>query len=155
VRILVDTNVLTRASQPNHPQHQQATAVVTALANRGHTLCLVPQNLYEFWVVCTRPIGENGLGVTVDEALVRLSDLKGAFELLDETPAFLPTWESLVSEHAVKGKSGHDARLVAGMKVHGLTTLLTFNKQDFVRYPGLAVWTPEEAISGSTETPRV
>ena len=38
MRLLVDTNILTRASQPNHPQHQDATAVVTALANRGHNL---------------------------------------------------------------------------------------------------------------------
>jgi len=135
MKILVDTNLLTRASQPDHPQHQDAMTAVTALTTRGHTLCLVPQNLYEFWVVCTRPTDENGLGMAVEDALARLSDLRQTFDLLDETPAFLPTWESLVVQHGVKGKSGHDARLVAAMKVHGLTTLLTFNKRDSSAIP--------------------
>jgi hypothetical protein len=40
------------------------------------------------------------------------------------------------------GKNAHDARLVAAMRVHGLTHLLTFNAQDFRRYPGINVVTP-------------
>ena len=40
--------------------HQPAVDAVALLRAQGHTLCLVPQNLYEFWVVCTRPLANNG-----------------------------------------------------------------------------------------------
>jgi hypothetical protein len=42
----------------------------------------------------------------------------------------------------VTGKSGHDARLVAAMVVHGLTHLLTFNTSHFARYSGITVLDP-------------
>ena len=88
MNVLLDTNILTRAAESSHPHHQSATDAVSLLMSRQETLCLVPQNLYEFWVVCTRPASENGLGMTAPIAERHLGDLKGAFELLDETPAF-------------------------------------------------------------------
>ncbi|WP_242541132.1 hypothetical protein [Phormidium pseudopriestleyi] len=36
--------------------------------------------------------------------------------------------------YGVRGVNLHDARLVAGMVVHGLTHILTFNTRDFARY---------------------
>jgi predicted nucleic acid-binding protein len=150
MKVLFDTNVLTRAAQVFHAQHEPAMQAVAAVTNRRDTPCLLPQNLYEFWVVCTRPLGENGLGMDVELAAKRMNELKDAFEVLDETPAFRPTWEELVREHEAKGKSAHDTRLVAGMKVHGLLTLVTFNKQHFTRYAGLRVLTPEESLTAKT-----
>lgn len=152
MKVLFDTNVLTRASQVFHAQHESAMRSVSAVSDQGDTPCLLPQNLYEFWVVCTRPSGENGLGMDVDFAAKRLDELKDAFEVLDETPAFRPTWEALVREHQAKGKSAHDARLVAGMKVHGLSSMVTFNKQDFMRYEGIRVLTPDECVLGGPST---
>jgi len=153
MRVLLDTNVLARAAQVGHPQHEAAAKAVAAMPNRGLTTVLVPQNLYEFWVVCTRPLGENGLGMEVGAARVMIEELRKAFQVMDETPAFLPTWESLVAQHDVRGKSAHDARLVAAMKVHGITMLLTFNKQHFVRYAGVSIMTPDEAV-GTQSGPR-
>ena len=66
--ILLDTNILTRAAQPHHPMHQPAVDAVATLRQRGEALYLAPQNLYEFWVVATRPPGENGLGWDVVQA---------------------------------------------------------------------------------------
>jgi hypothetical protein len=37
------------------------------------------------------------------------------------------------------GVQVHDARLVAAMLVHEVTYLLTLNKRDFMRYPGITV----------------
>ena len=34
-------------------------------------------------------------------------------------------------------------RLVAAMKVHGIESLLTFNVQDFKRYPDISVLNPD------------
>jgi predicted nucleic acid-binding protein len=42
------------------------------------------------------------------------------------------------------GKSAHDARLVASMRAHGLTAILTFDRTGFSRYPGIEVIHPEQ-----------
>ena len=47
----------------------------------------VPHTLYEFWVVCTRPTGVNGMGRTAAEAVAELAALKALFRWLDETAA--------------------------------------------------------------------
>jgi predicted nucleic acid-binding protein len=144
MRILLDTNILTRSAQPGHAQHQAVITAVAALTARRETLCLVPQNLYEFWVVATRPVGENGLGMATEDARTRLTELDQAFTILDETPEFRRRWASLIVRHDVKGKAAHDARLVAAMEVHSITALLTLNEGHFARYPALQVLTPDE-----------
>lgn len=57
----LDTNILTRAAQPNHPLHSDTLNSLERLRRQGEDLIVVPQNLYEFWVVATRPIAANGL----------------------------------------------------------------------------------------------
>jgi predicted nucleic acid-binding protein len=153
MRILLDTNILTRTARTDDVARETAMRAVASLVSRGHTPCLVSQTLYEFWVVCTRPADKNGLGMTAQQAHSRLRELHGAFEILDDTPAIRPAWEKLVVEFDVRGKPAHDARLAAAMRVHGIAGLLTFNKQDFTRYLGLVVLTPEEALSGWSPIP--
>jgi predicted nucleic acid-binding protein len=58
-----------------------------------------------------------------------------------------PEWERLVIQHNVAGKKVHDARLVALMKVHNVSRILTFNGDDFVRYPGVITISPETVAS--------
>jgi predicted nucleic acid-binding protein len=146
---LVDTNLLTRIVQPAHVQHQDALDAVTALRLRGEALHLVPQNFFEFWVVATRPAAQNGLGMSAAEAAVEFATFRRLFTVLDDTPAILPEWEQLVSRLGVVGKTAHDARLVASMRVHGLNRLLTFNVGDFRRYPGLTVVSPSDVLSAA------
>jgi hypothetical protein len=68
MNILIDTNLLSRLAEIGHPHYQIPFDSTTALQTQGHDLVIVPQVLYEFWVVCTRPIAQNGLGRTVVEA---------------------------------------------------------------------------------------
>ena len=84
--ILLDTNILTRNAQPHHPMHRDAVDSVAELRRQGEVLCLVPQDLYEFWVVATRPADQNGLGLTPAEAEVELSSLKALFPLWRRRP---------------------------------------------------------------------
>ena len=58
--VLLDTNILARCIESTHPHHQLANDAITALVRRGDKLCLLPQILYEYFVVCTRPQQENG-----------------------------------------------------------------------------------------------
>jgi len=37
------------------------SAAVAGLRQRNIDLCIVPQNLVEFWAVATRPVANNGL----------------------------------------------------------------------------------------------
>jgi len=144
---LVDTNILTRLAEPGHPLHQPALDAVKRLVAEGHDLHIVPQNLYEFWVVCTRPTAVNGVSKTAAEAAAEPASLESLFLWLDETPAIYGVWEQLVVSTPVVGKNGHDARLVAAMMVHGLTRLLTFNAQDFRQYPGITAATPTDVLT--------
>ena len=58
MRILLDTNVLTRSAQPHQTQYSAAVAAVGALTRRGETLCLVPQNLYAIEVLAPDEVAQ-------------------------------------------------------------------------------------------------
>jgi predicted nucleic acid-binding protein len=146
MNIPLDTNILSRMAQVGHAQHPVAVSAANALVLRGDAPCLLPQALYEFWVVATRPASVNGLGFTVQQAGAELSRLKGLFPLLPDSPAIYPEWERFVTVHQVTGKNAHDARIVAAMTVHGLTHLLTFNPGDFARYPGITALDPATIV---------
>jgi predicted nucleic acid-binding protein len=139
--VLLDTNILVRLANPRSLQAAIAERALNALCTSGEELRIVPQNLVEFWAVATRPISANGLGLTIEEAIDKMSAFKSLFVLLPELPLQFE-WERLVERYSVSGKSCHDARLVAAMTVHGTQKILTFNTQDFTRYDGITVLDP-------------
>lgn len=145
---LLDTNILVRTAEPAHSMHRLALDAMAELRRQGETLCVVPQNVYEFWVVCTRPAAQNGLGMSPAQTQTELARLKALFTLLDDTPAIFPQWEQLVIQHQIQGKNAHDARLAAAMRVHGLSRILTFNVGDFQRYQTLTVLEPSQVVGG-------
>jgi len=151
MNVLLDTNILARMAQPGTAPYQTALDAVTALQLRGDILCLVPQVLYEFWVVATRPVAVNGLGFTASQADTELTRVQGLFPLLfPDTAGILPEWRRLVAAHQVLGRNAHDARLVPAMTVHGLTHLLTFNTADFARFPGITAIDPASLTTPPT-----
>lgn len=131
---LVDTNLLLRSIDLAHPMNTVAINALATLRGQGEQLCIIPQNLIEFWNVYTRPLERNGLGRTPLEAEVEVNQLKTFFLLLPDTTAIYPEWERLAITYAVRGVNVHDTRLVAAMLVHGLTHILTFNTGDFTRF---------------------
>ena len=147
--MLIDTNILVRIQQPHHPLYSIADSSIRQLPRQGRELHIVPQTLIELWAVATRPVAYNGLGLTTSAALTELARLKRLFVLLPETPAIFPAWEALVSRYQVSGKPTHDARLVAAMQVHGLTSILTFNASDFRRYADIEVVDPADVASSA------
>ena len=146
---LLDTNILTRLVQPDHDQHIAARDAVKTLLERGEDLAVVPQNLYEFWVVATRPANANGLGMTVQQTQSELSHIRKVFRLFLDERGILPRWEQLVVTHNVEGKTAHDVRLVAAMVRHDMTQLLTFNAGDFARFPDITVLTPQNVLQAA------
>jgi predicted nucleic acid-binding protein len=132
--ILVDTNVLLRRIQPDHPHHALAIDSVARLLASGEQVYFTLQNMSEFWNVMTRPVAANGLGFTRAFALGEVGKIETALTLLPDSPAVYEEWKRLVATYAVSGAKVHDARLVAVMNVHGVRRILTFDSSDFARF---------------------
>lgn len=148
MRILVDTNILLRRAQPASAHHQMTLDALTALVRAKVDLCLVPQVIYEFWVAATRPIEVNGLGLDVATAEQSVDALLRDFVLFRDERGVFDNWRTLVIAEAVKGKTAHDARLVAAMQRHGLTNVLTYNTPDFARFRDINVFGPGQVLAG-------
>jgi len=134
--ILLDTNLLGRITDSTDPQYAIARQAVHSLLTQHERLIIVPQNLYEFWAVATRklgppPNGQNGLGMTTDQASHWLRFFQRRFALLPDREELIACWHDLVKRLGIKGYRSHDARLVAAMQTYGIVRLLTFNADDF------------------------
>ena len=141
---LVDSNVLVFSANPSSPFYEESRDATQSLLERGERLCVLPQNLYEFWVVATRPVSANGLAMTTTEAQAELVRIKRLFRFLPDTPAIYSEWEKLVGQYSVSGTKSHDARIVAAMNVHGIKQLLTFDVRDFKRYLEITITSPAD-----------
>ncbi len=131
VSYLLDTNILLRLANPEDDHHPVCDQVLQQLKSQGHQLCIAPQVLVEFWVVCTRPSDQNGYGWNPTETIHRIKGLLELFELRPEVPQLFDCWLDMVSKANVRGKRAHDARLAAFVVVHHIDYLLSFNTQDF------------------------
>ena len=136
---LVDTGVLLRLTDRRDPLHPTVRSAVRGLRRGGHLLYFTTQNGAEFWNVATRPSTRNGLGLSPDAADRSLRLLERLFPHLPDTPALYSEWRRLVVSFGVSGVQVHDARLVAAMKTHDITHILTFNTTDFDRYASIGI----------------
>jgi predicted nucleic acid-binding protein len=143
---LVDTNVLLRSVQRRSATYRQARNALTTLVRRGERLCIFPQNAIEFWSVATRPANNNGLGLSLPQAEWYVSRLESILTLLNDSPDIYREWRYLVRTHGVAGVQVHDAHLVAAMNVYAITSILTFDVDDFKRYPGIRVLHPQDVV---------
>ena len=144
--VLVDTNILVRAVQRNHPLMRTARQALRLLVQNGEELCVTHQNIAEFWNVCTRPADANGLGNSIAATDRLTSRIEMFFTVLPDSPEAFRQWRRLIVAHEVKGAKVHDARLAAIMLAHGITRILTFNAVDFRRYINVAVLDPSSFV---------
>ena len=138
--ILLDTNLLARVTDSRDPQSGTARHAVHELLSQREQLVIVGQNLYEFWVVATRrpgaaPAGQNGLGMTVEQASQWLGFFQRRFCLLPDHDDLPRRWYELVKTLGIRGYRAHGARLVAAMQCYGIASLLSFNFGDFQGLP--------------------
>ena len=142
MRVLVDTNILLRSAQPSHPLCPQATQAVSKLLRQKHSVFFCSQNIAEFWNVATRPINNNGLGMSTDEVLKEVNSIERLLTLLPDVPGIYAEWKRLVARHNVQGVKVYDTRLVALMTLYSVDSILTFNLSDFKRYSTIATLDP-------------
>ena len=141
---LLDSNTLLRLAKRDDPEHALVTTAIERLIEEGAEICYTPQNVVEFWSVFTRPKEKNGFGLSVAEADREARLIETRFAFLPDNERIHSEWRRLVVAHGVSGAQVHDARLVAAMRVHAITHLLTLNKTDFLRYRDITAVHPEE-----------
>ena len=141
-RVVVDTNVLLRSLAPTHEAYVAATTALVTLTIQYREICVLPQNLIEFWNVATRPVENNGLGLTVVAAHSEIIRFESIFAVLPDSHDIYLTWRNIVRDSSVIGKQVHDARIAAAMRVHRIEKLLTFNGKDFRRFDDINVIDP-------------
>lgn len=148
---LVDTNILLRLADRNHPQHPIIRKAIRLLRTSRHSLYTTPQNCAEFWNVATRPSDKNGLGFDIEKTAKVLRLYERLFPVIPDSPDIYSEWKRLVKDFQVKGVQVHDARLVAAMKAHGLNHILTFNVKDFKRYQveGIKAVSPQYLVNNN------
>ncbi len=146
MRVLVDTNILLRSVQPNHPLCSQATHAVSKLIRQNDEVFFCAQNIAEFWNVATRPADRNGLGLSPEEAQQEVSNIEKTLTLLADVPAIYSAWKQIVTAHKVKGVKVYDARLAAIMSVYAVENVLTFNSADFERFSDIRAIAPSSLV---------
>ena len=85
MKYLVDTNILLRLVQKNSPMHLDTQRAILTLKKQGNFLCIIPQNIIEFWAVATRPLDKNGLGLSINQAEEESEKLKKRVKRLSKT----------------------------------------------------------------------
>lgn len=143
-RYLADTNVLLRYADTGAAQHALVLDALAALTLRQDEVVIVPQTIYEFWSVGTRPADKNGLGWTPARVREVVDKLIARFPIFLDTPRVFDAWLELVTRYGVQGKQVHDARLVAAMRAHEVERILTLNTADFGRYTEVRALHPSE-----------
>ena len=123
---LLDTGVLLRLVDQRDVQHAQVRAAVRKLVERHDDLLISTQNIAEFCNVATRPIDNNGFGISPSAAIELFErDVESIVGVLVETDQLHAQLKRLVVTYQVIGKQVHDVRLAAMM--------LTWNVKIFSR----------------------
>jgi predicted nucleic acid-binding protein len=146
--LLVDSGVLLRLPQRTDPNHAVVRQAVRGLRAQGKAIVTAPQNIAEFWNVCTRPASaRGGFRLSVDETDRRLRLIERIVRVLPDSAESYQHWRRLIIVRSVRGVQVHDARLVGFMLAHGIRRILTLNGGDFARYPEVTALTPANVIA--------
>ena len=155
MQYLLDTGVLLRLVIRSDPLHAQIRQAVRILKDQGHQTATLPQNIAEFWNVCTRPpTARGGMGLSIENSHHRLKLIERAISIVADKPEVYVEWKRLLLAYRVVGVQVHDARIAAAMAVHGIRHLMTLNSADFARYSHITAVLPADVVAaGVRRTP--
>jgi len=150
---LLDTGILLRLVDINDQHHLSVRSAVRILGDQHEGVFIATQNMAEFCNVATRPVANNGLGLSPVEAIKLLEDdIEPICAVLSETDAVYSELKRLIANYGVTGKQVHDARLVAMMLEWQIGNVLTLNDRDFRRYEpeGITIVTPASIVTSGS-----
>jgi uncharacterized protein len=138
----IDTNILIYAEITSTQHHGLARQVLTQLAEGAVPWALPWPCIYEFLRVVTHPRVFHP-PVPLE---IALTDLKAVMDspsmlLLSETDRHAELMASIVKESAATGNLIHDAHIAALCLEHGVTELISADR-DFLRFKSLKIVNP-------------
>ncbi len=140
--IALDTNILVYARRAEAPHHAEARALVARLAEGAEPWALPWPCVYEFLRVVTHPRVFEPPTPTA-RALEDLASLLASpsLVLLGEGPRHADHLREAIESGAASGNLVHDAHIAALAREHGVTTILSADR-DMARFPGLRAVDP-------------
>jgi len=132
--LFVDTNGLLTATDKSRQLNCEALKLLSGTIGLDKRLAISGQVVREYLVVATRPVADNGLGLSAGQAEANVSEFLRHLALYDETEAVPKQLRQLATAHNLHGQRLHDANIVATMMVHRIRTLLTQNGTDFAPF---------------------
>jgi predicted nucleic acid-binding protein len=135
----LDINVLLDATDEGREFHQKANRLFSEGSPEVSGVLLATQVLREYLVVATRRIEENGLGLSVEDAVsnVRQFLLRGS--LIEETGDSFERMLEWSLQRKIRGKKLHDLQILATAVNAGADFLLTSNVDDFPQDLGITI----------------
>ena len=148
--IAVDTNILVYAHRQDSPWHQRAAETIITLAEGPNPWAIPWPCVHEFFSITTHP----RIYAPPTPADRAIADLQTWFEsptlrLIGETDQYWAILRQILKKSAAAGPIVHDARIAAICRAHGITTLLSADR-DFSRFD-IAVHNP---LIGKSKLPR-
>jgi toxin-antitoxin system PIN domain toxin len=135
----VDTNVLVYAFLADSPLHEEASAAVRELAESPAAWAIPWPCIHEFYAVVTNPrIFAGGSLARAARRQIEVWRSSPSLQLLGETASHWATLERILERGTVMGPRVHDARIAAICIDHGVTEILTQDR-DFAAFEGVAV----------------
>lgn len=140
----IDTNVLIYAEITSSQHHRRARQVLTELAEGTAPWALPWPCIYEFLRVVTHPrVFHPPVPLEIVLADVKAMTDSPSVLLLSETDRHVELMTSLAKEAGVSGNLIHDAHIAALCLEHGVTELISADR-DFLRFKTLKIVNPFE-----------
>jgi toxin-antitoxin system PIN domain toxin len=138
----LDTNILVYAEIASSRHHRRALEIVRTLAEGGRPWALPWPCVYEFLRTLTHPRVYHP-PVPMEVALGDLTALLGSpsLVLLAETTRHTDVFLATIRQSGATGNLVHDAHIAALCIEHGVSELLTADR-DFARFTGIKATNP-------------
>jgi toxin-antitoxin system PIN domain toxin len=140
--IAVDTNILIYAHRAESPWHAIADTIIAELAEGSSQWAIPWPCLHEFLAIVTHPriyAPPTPLSDAIEQIQCWMESPN--LVLLSEGQGFSSSWFEIVSKARIKGGAVHDARIAALCLHHGVSKLLTADR-DFSRFAQLRTENP-------------
>lgn len=130
-KICLDTNVLLDATDEGRSFHSKALGLFSLLPQSGAELLLATQVIREYVVVATRAQKNNGLGLSVEDAVNNVIEFRKQAKVIPESVSSCENLLEWSVRLHVTGKKLHDLQILATALQAGAQILLTSNVADF------------------------
>ena len=144
---LIDSNVLIYALNKDSPYHDPSIFIIDKVLKGQIIGYITTQNLFETFAILTdkRRI-TNPLTPSDAYSLIASRYLSGYFKLIQALPNTYQTLFELCQKFNIIAQNIYDVTIVAVMKDHNLSDIITYDKQNFQQFNFIKPFAPNEIV---------